>query len=336
MLPKISVLGCGRIGRMHADNIAAHPRVDFAGVFDVHARSADEVSGKHGVKNFTSAEEAITSADVDAVLIATPTSTHVDFLDACVRAGKPVLCEKPIDLSLDRVNQLKSRITGTDVPIMLGFVRRFDPGHAAAQAASANGEIGDLHQVIITSRDPGMAPDGYIETSGGIFRDMTIHDLDLARFMLGEEVTKVSATGSRLVDPALMDRCGDYDTVVVTLGTASGKQAVITNSREAAYGYDQRVELLGSKGMLISGNRRENLLTKHVAGQTNVSAPLQHFFIERYAEAFNAEIGFFVDAIEHRSPVPVGFEDGRLALLLAEACFMSIAEGRTIRTSELE
>lgn len=335
-MPRISVLGCGRIGRMHADNIAAHARADLAGVFDVHAPFAEEVAGKHGVTNFTSAEEAIVSDSVDAVLIATPTSTHVDLLEACVNAGKPVLCEKPIDLSLDRVNALKGRISGTDVPIMLGFVRRFDPGHAAARQALADGEIGELHQVIITSRDPGMAPDGYIETSGGIFRDMTIHDLDLARFMLGEEVTEVQATGSRMVNPALMERCDDYDTVVATLKTASGKQAVITNSREAVYGYDQRVELFGSKGMVISENHRENLVTKHLADATGMGAPLQHFFIERYAEAFDNEIGYFVDAIENGAPVPVGFEDGRLALLLADACFLSVAEGRTIKTSELD
>ena len=335
-MPRISVLGCGRIGRMHADNIAAHARADLAGVFDVHGPSAEEVAGKHGVRKFASAEETIASDTVDAVLIATPTSTHVDLLEACVNAGKPVLCEKPIDLSLDRVNALKNRIDGTDVPIMLGFVRRFDPGHAAARKAAVDGEIGELHQVIITSRDPGMAPDGYIESSGGIFRDMTIHDLDLARFMLAEEVIEVQATGSRLVDPVLMERCDDYDTVVVTLKTATGKQAVITNSREAAYGYDQRVELFGSKGMVISENRRENLMTKHVAGATGIAAPLQHFFIERYGEAFDAEIGHFVDAIDNGTPVPVGFEDGRLALLLADACFMSIAEGRAIKTSELE
>lgn len=320
---------------MHADNIAAHPRAELAGVFDVHAPSAEDVSAKHGVQNFVSAQEAIQDDSVDAVLIATPTPTHVEFLEAAVKAGKPVLCEKPIDLSLERVNALKQRIAGTDVPIMLGFVRRFDPGHAAAKQAVLSGEIGDLHQVIITSRDPGMAPDGYIETSGGIFRDMTIHDLDLARFMLGEEVSEVWATGSRLVNPALMARCEDYDTVVVTLSTASGKQAVITNSREAVYGYDQRVELFGSKGMVVSENRRENLVTRHIAGATGIAAPLQHFFIERYGEAFDAEIGYFVDAIENTAPVPVGFEDGRLALLLADACFLSIAQGRTIKTSEL-
>ncbi len=333
-MARISVLGCGRIGRMHAGNIAAHSRAELAGVFDVHAPSAQDVAGRHGVESFASADEAITSDKVDGVLIATPTVTHVELLEASVKAGKPVLCEKPIDLSLARVDALKERIAGTDVPVMLGFVRRFDPGHSAARQASACGEIGELRQVIITSRDPGMAPDGYIETSGGIFRDMTIHDLDLARFMLGEEVAEVTAAGSRLVDPELMKRCDDFDTVVVTLVTESGKQAVITNSREAVYGYDQRVELFGSRGMVISENRRENLVTRHVAGSTNVAAPLQHFFIERYGEAFDAEIGHFVESIESGAPVPVGFEDGRLALLLADACFRSVAEGRTIKTGE--
>ncbi len=332
---RISVLGCGRIGRMHAGNIAAHPRADLAGVFDVCAPSAAEVAGEHGVQNFAAAGEAVASDTVDAVLIASPTSTHAGYLEASVKAGKPVLCEKPIDLSLARVNGLKERIAGTDVPVMLGFARRFDPGHAAVRKAAAEGEIGELRQVIITSRDPGMAPDGYIETSGGIFRDMTIHDLDLARFMLGEEFTSVFAAGSRLVDPALMERCHDFDTVAVTLTADSGRQAVITNSREAVYGYDQRVELFGSKGMLISGNRRENQVTRHIAGATGISAPLQHFFIERYREAFDAEIGCFVDSIENGAPVPVGFEDGRLALLLAEACVKSAAEGRAVKTSEI-
>ena len=334
-MPRISVLGCGRIGRMHADNVAAHPRAELAGVYDLHAPSAEAVAGRHDVQVFGGAEAAITADGVDAVLIATPTATHVELLEMCVKAGRPVLCEKPIDLSLERVEALKTRIAGTEVPIMLGFVRRFDPGHAAAQTAAAAGEIGDLHQVIITSRDPGMAPDAYIETSGGIFRDMTIHDLDLARFMLGEEVTAVQATGARLVDPALMERCEDYDTVTVVLSTASGRQAIITNSRAAAYGYDQRVELFGSKGMLISDNHRDHHMTKYLADATGVAAPLQHFFIERYGAAFNAEIDAFVDAIDGKAPVPVGFEDGRLALLLADACFLSVAERRTVETREL-
>jgi myo-inositol 2-dehydrogenase/D-chiro-inositol 1-dehydrogenase len=334
-LVRIAVLGCGRIGRMHADNIAAHPRASLAGVFDVHEPSSAEVAGKHKVAKYDSADAVFTSPDVDAVLIATSTPTHVDYIEKGVKAGKAILCEKPIDLSLDRVNALKGRITGTTVPIMLGFVRRFDKGHAGARQALLSGEIGDLYQVTITSRDPGMAPSSYIEVSGGIFRDMTIHDLDMARFMLGEEVETVTATGSRLIDPALMERCNDYDLVVVTLTTKNRKQVIITNSRQAVYGYDQRVELLGSKGMVISENPLENLVSRHFANATGVRSPLPNFFIERYGQAFNTEIDHFVDSVESGKTVPVGFDDGRMALVLADACVLSAAEGRTVSVSEI-
>ena len=333
-MTRIAVLGCGRIGRMHAENIANHPRCSLAGVFDVHAPSAREVSEKLATANFNSAEDVFASPEVDAVLIATSTPTHVEFIEAGVAAGKAILCEKPIDLSLERVNACAEKIKGATVPIMIGFCRRFDPGHRAARQALIDGEIGELHQVVITSRDPGMAPASYIEVSGGIFRDMTIHDLDLARYILGDEVTAVAAHGSRLVDPELMERCGDYDTVVVTLTTDSGKQAIITNSREAVYGYDQRVELFGSKGMALSDNHREHGAVKYAATATNIAAPLQHFFIQRYQAAFAAEIDNFVDAVEGKAPLEVGFDDGRKALVLAEACFRSIDEGRTVLTSE--
>jgi myo-inositol 2-dehydrogenase/D-chiro-inositol 1-dehydrogenase len=332
---KIAVLGCGRIGRMHAENIAAHPRATLAGVFDVHRPAADDVGGKLGVTVFDSAETVFFSKDVDAVLIATSTPTHADFIEKAVAAGKPILCEKPIDLSLARVQQCAQAIGSTRVPIMLGFVRRFDPGHRAARDAVRAGDIGHLHQVVITSRDPGMPPVAYSEASGGIFRDMTIHDFDMARFMLGEEVTEVSAVGSRLVDPALMQRLNDYDTVTVVLKTASGKQCIINNSRQAVYGYDQRVEALGTKGMVVSENRRPNMTTLHRADFTGKGAPLLDFFIDRYAEAFMAEIGAFVDAIEAGMPPEVGFEDGRQALILAEAAIRSAAEGRTVKTSEI-
>jgi myo-inositol 2-dehydrogenase/D-chiro-inositol 1-dehydrogenase len=327
---KIAVLGCGRIGRMHADNIANHPRAELAGVFDVYAPAAEEVSAKHGVKNFETAAEVFASDAVDAVLIATSTPTHVEFIEMGVKAGKPILCEKPIDLALDKVEALKERIAGTDVPIMLGFVRRFDPGHSAVRKAIEAGDIGELQQVVITSRDPGMAPDAYIEVSGGIFRDMTIHDFDMARFILGEEVTQVFATGSRLVDPNLMDRCNDYDTVSVVMTTASGKQSIVTKSRQATYGYDQRVEAHGSDGMVVSENRRPHMTTLHKRDFTNQGAPLLNFFIERYEEAFAAEISAFVEAIEAGQTPVAGFEDGRLALVLAEAALESVKTGKVI------
>lgn len=333
-MTRISVLGCGRIGLMHADNIAVHPRAKLAGVYDPHDAAADATASKHGVTKFASVEDAIAGAD--AVLIATPTATHIDLLELCVDAGKPVLCEKPIDLSLERVNAFKERLVGVDIPIMLGFVRRFDSGHAACQKAREDGTIGELHQVIITSRDPGLPSDDLIKASGGIFRDMTIHDLDLARFMLGEEIAEVFVVASRLVNPPLMEACDDYDTATITMKTASGKQCVITNSREAVYGYDQRVELFGSKGMVISDNYHNHNMRAYLATETNISTPLQHFFIERYATAFNLEIDYFIDAIETGAPVPVGFEDGRLALLLADACFMSAKEGRVVKINEME
>lgn len=332
---RIAVLGCGRIGVMHANNIAAHPRAVLAGVYDIYAPVAEAVSAKTGAQVFGSAEAVFTSNDVDAVLIATATDTHADLLEMAVAAGKPVLCEKPIDLSLDRVNRCATTIAGTKVAIQLGFVRRFDPGHAAVRKAIEAGDIGELHQVVITSRDPGMPPPAYTAVSGGILRDMTIHDLDMARFILAEEVTEVFATGSRLVDPELMEKLGDYDTVTVVLKTSSGKQAIINNSRQAVYGYDQRVEALGTKGMALSENRRPHEMTLHLADFTDRAEPLLNFFIERYREAFDAEISEFVEAVEAGRAPSVGFEDGRMALLLAEAALKSIKEDRVVTVEEM-
>ncbi|TIM63462.1 MAG: inositol 2-dehydrogenase, partial [Mesorhizobium sp.] len=243
---RIAVLGCGRIGRMHAANIAAHPRAELATVYDIDESSAKAVAARHDVRASGSADEVFASADVDAVLVATVTDTHADYIEKAVAAGKPVLCEKPIDLSLQRVNRCADAIRSKGVPVQIGFNRRFDPGHRAAWNAARSGEIGDLHQVIITSRDPGMPPRSYYEVAGGLFRDMTIHDFDLARFMLGEEPEEVFAVGGRLIDPAMMAELNDYDSVMVVMRTASGKQCHINNSRTSTYGYDQRVELLGT------------------------------------------------------------------------------------------
>lgn len=331
----IAVLGTGRIGRMHAENIAAHPRARLAGLFDVHTPAAEETARKLQVPQFDSTEAVLASKDVDAVLIATSTPTHADLIEQAVAAGKPVLCEKPIDLSLPRVNACAKKIAGSNVPVMLGFVRRFDSGHRAVRQAIETGKIGDVQQVVITSRDPGMAPAAYIEASGGIFRDMTIHDFDMARFIMGEDIEEVFATGSRLVDPSLMEKNGDYDTITAVLSTASGKQCVISNSRRAIYGYDQRVEAFGNAGMAISDNRTLNNLHLYGADFTASKPPLMNFFIDRYADAFAAEIGAFVDAVEQGKNPEVGFEDGRQALILAEAAIRSVAEGRTISTREI-
>jgi myo-inositol 2-dehydrogenase/D-chiro-inositol 1-dehydrogenase len=332
---RIAVLGCGRIGRMHAANIAAHPRAALGGVFDIHRPSAEEVASTLDAPLFDSAEAVFASPDVDAVLVATATPTHADYIEQAVASGKPVLCEKPIDLSLARVNACAEAIRGKDPVIQLGFNRRFDPGHRAARDAVRAGQIGDLHQVVITSRDPGMPPRTYYEAAGGLFRDMTIHDFDLARFMLDEEPEEVFAIGGRMIDPELMNELDDFDSGMIILRTASGKMCHINNSRTAVYGYDQRVELLGTTGMLISGNRKPQEVTHYSADHTERAAPYQFFFIERYREAFDAEIGAFVEAVEKGVAPEVGFEDGRRALMLAEAAMKSAAEGRAVRMSEI-
>ncbi|MGI9506233.1 MAG: inositol 2-dehydrogenase [Geminicoccaceae bacterium] len=332
---RIAVLGCGRIGRMHATNIAAHARADLAAVYDIDRPSAEAVSKEHSVVAAETADAVFASSDVDAVLIATVTDTHTDYIEKAVGAGKPVLCEKPIDLSLDRVNQCADVVLSTGVPIQIGFNRRFDPGHRAAKTAAQSGEIGDLHQVIITSRDPGMPPRSYYEVAGGLFRDMVIHDFDLARYMLEEEPIEVFAIGGRLIDPVLMDELNDYDTTMVIMRTASGKQCHINTSRSSTYGYDQRVELLGSTGMVISDNRRPYELRRYGAQKTGAAEPYLEFFIERYREAFDAEIEAFVDCIEHGRAPEVGFEDGRQALILAEAAMKSVIESRFVTVNEI-
>jgi myo-inositol 2-dehydrogenase/D-chiro-inositol 1-dehydrogenase len=332
---RIAVLGCGRIGQMHAANVARHPRATLATVYDVHAPSAERVAAANGVKAAGSPQEIFSSNEVDAVLIATATPTHADYIEMAIAAGKAVLCEKPIDLNLARVNACAAKIAGTTIPIQLGFNRRYDPGHSAARNAMLAGDIGDLHQVIITSRDPGLPPRAYLEAAGGLFRDMTIHDFDLARFMLGEEPTEVFAIGGALIDPKLGAELNEVDSAMFILRTASGKQCHINNSRTAVYGYDQRVELMGTKGMVISDNRKPHEMRRYGAKSVECSEPYQFFFLERYLEAFMAEIDGFVDCVEKGATPLASFEDGRRALILAEAAYISMREGRMVKVSEV-
>lgn len=333
---RVAVLGCGRIGQMHAANIARHARTKLAMVYDVHTPSATAVAEREGVSVAETAEAVFASPEVDAVLIATATPTHADYIEQAVAAGKAALCEKPIDLDLNRVNLCAERIAGSDVPIQLGFNRRFDPGHRAARDAMTAGAIGDLHQVIITSRDPAIPPRAYLEAAGGLLRDMTIHDFDLARFMLGDDpVKEVFAVGGALIDPALGDELDEIDSAMIIMRTEGGKQCHINNSRTAVYGYDQRVELMGTTGMALSDNRKPHEMRTYSAKTTEVSAPYQFFFLERYSEAFNAQIDYFVDAVENGTAPEVGFEDGRQALILAEAAYKSLAEGRLVQVSEI-
>ncbi len=315
---------------MHAQNIMHHPECTLAMVFDTHRPSAEEFD----VRVADSAEQVFTDPSVDGALIATATDTHADLIEMAVKFGKPVLCEKPIDQSLDRVNQCAERISGEDHFIQLGFNRRFDPGHSSVRNACAEGELGELYQVIISSRDPAPPPRSYVEVCGGLLRDMTIHDFDIARFILDEEPVEVFAMANALVDPETGSELGDFDTAMIQMRTASGKQCHINNCRKASYGYDQRIEVHCSDGMMISENPTSTSTRKFDAtGQQ--TGPCPDFFIERYQASFLAEIDAFVNAVKNNLPPPVGFEDGRMALVLAEAAYKSIAEKRPVSVSEI-
>ena len=329
---RIALLGAGRIGAMHAANIAASKRATLRCVYDVHLAAAQKVAETHGAKVAPSVEAALADADVDAVLIASSTDTHVDLITASAKAGKAILCEKPIDLSIDRVEQCRRDIEGTGVPIQLGFNRRYDASHRGVREAVARGEIGNLQQLIITSRDPGLAPMDYMKVSGGIFRDMTIHDFDLARFILGEDPVEVFAAGSVMIEPALAE-IGDVDTAMVVMKAPSGALVHINNSRLAVYGYDQRVEAFGSKGMVQSENLRSSSLRRWTAHATDAQEPLLHFFIQRYAQAYLDELNEFFDVVADGKEPSVGFEDGRKALILADAAWESLRSGESVEVS---
>ena len=324
----IAVLGCGRIGLMHAKNVTLHEMTSLACVYDINEELANKVASELGVKSVTDDNEIFSDADIDAILVASPTDTHIEFIEKSVAANKPVLCEKPIDLDINKVNESAKRLKGNSVPIQLGFNRRFDPGHQEAKRSLLNGEIGELHQCIITSRDPGMPSWEYLKVAGGQFRDMTIHDFDLARFMLGEEPIRVFAIANALIDPKLKSDLNDSDTLMIIMETASGKQCHINNSRSATYGYDQRVELFGSKGMTISDNRKPHEVKKFTKEFVNQQEPYLNFFIERYQEAYMNEITAFAEVVLNKSQPSVNFEDGHKALVLAETAYKSVKSGK--------
>ncbi len=329
---KFALLGCGRIGKMHGDNIAAHPKARLVAAYDVNGDAAAAVAAAHGARHAGSVDDAL-GPDVEAVLIASSTDTHVELLTRAAKAGKAILCEKPIDLDIAKVEACRREIAGTNVPIMIGFNRRFDPSFAEVKKAMDAGEIGDIRQVIVTSRDPEIPPVGYMKVAGGLLRDMTIHDFDLARHLLGEEPVEVSAMASALIDQTVRD-LNDHDTAVIIMRTASGRQAVITNYRKATYGYDQRIEVVGETGMLQAHNRRATTVQRWGAKTTEAKDPLLYFFIERYREAYIRELDAFIGAVAQGAPCSPGFEDGRRALLLANAAYESIGTGRTVTVAE--
>ncbi|MGI6879022.1 inositol 2-dehydrogenase [Microbacterium sp. gxy059] len=322
---RIGLIGTGRIGQVHAAGIAANPRTTLAVVADPFVEGARRVSERYGGRATDSADDLIGSGEADAVLIASPTPTHVDLIASSVAQGLPVLCEKPIDLDISRVEALRPVIREAGVPVALGFNRRFDPAFASARARVEAGEIGALEQLSIISRDPAAPPADYVRASGGIFRDMTIHDLDMARFFL-PEIVEVQAVGSRLFDEGAREH-GDFDTAVTTLRAASGAIVTIANSRHSATGYDQRLEAFGARGMLQVANAPTSLVSLSTAQHVEAKPPYQEFFLERYAAAYAAELAEFVSLARGEGSTSPTFDDGRAALILADAAQRSAEEG---------
>jgi myo-inositol 2-dehydrogenase/D-chiro-inositol 1-dehydrogenase len=332
MAIRFGLLGAGRIGKVHAKAVTGDAQAKLVAVADAMPAAAQAIADQYGCDVRTI--EAIEAAkDIDAVVICTPTDTHADLIERFVKAGKAVFCEKPIDLSLARVKACLEVVRAHKGTLMVGFNRRFDPHFRAVRAEIDKGTVGDVEMVVITSRDPGAPPVDYIKRSGGIFRDMTIHDFDMARFLLGEEITEVVATAAVLVDPAI-GVAGDFDSVQVLLKTASGRQAMISNSRRATYGYDQRIEVHGSKGAVSAENQRP-VSIEVATGAGYTRPPLHDFFMTRYTEAYAAEIATFIAAMAGTGKAEPTGEDGLIALALADAAVKSVAEGRVVKLSEV-
>jgi len=331
-LLKTGLLGAGRIGEVHARAIASHPASKLTAVSDVRTESAEMLAARYGTKVLTSSQ-IIADPEIDAVLIATSTDTHSDLIEEATAAGKAVLCEKPVDLSLARARECQIAAAKTRKPVMVGFNRRFDPSFKVFQQAVDAGEIGKRELLSITSFDPSPPPIEYIKVSGGLFRDMMIHDFDMANFIMKQHPETIAATGSSIVDSDIAAE-GDIDTAVVTLSYAGGEMAVIKNSRRAVYGYDQRLELLGSEGLLQAQNMLENSVIKSNTNGVTGAKPT-YFFLERYMPAYEAEWDAFVTAISDNSALPVTLDDGIAALAMAEAAVQSAQSGLPVKLKDL-
>ncbi len=320
--------GAGRIGAIHAANIARHASARLSTIVDVDIAAAAKLAERHGAA-VGEASAALADPKIGAVVIASSTDTHADLIEAAARAGKAVFCEKPIDLDRARVEACLAVVARAGVPLMVGFNRRFDLNFATLHQQLRDGRIGKLEMVAITSRDPAPPPLAYVKVSGGLFRDMMIHDLDMARWLLGEEPVEVFAAASCLVDPKIGE-AGDVDSAVVTLKTASGALAQISNSRRATYGYDQRIEVLGAGGMLQAGNQLESTVVASRADGVVGEKP-QNFFLERYAEAYRRELDHFIAAVAAKTAPATTGADGLRALMLADACVESAKSGMAVR-----
>lgn len=330
MVTKLALLGAGRIGKVHARAIAEDKRAKLVAVADAFPEAANAIAAASGAAVKT-IDEIEADKDIDAIIICTPTNTHADLIERFAKAGKAIFCEKPIDLDVNRARACLETVRKVGGKVMLGFNRRFDPHFRAVRREIDKGSIGKVEMVTITSRDPGAPPADYIKVSGGIFRDMTIHDFDMARYLLGEEIDTVMASASVLVDPKIGE-LGDYDSASLILTTRSGRQAMISNSRRASYGYDQRIEVHGSLGAVSAENQRPvsiEIATKD--GYTR--PPLHDFFMTRYTAAYAAEISAFIDSLEKGTPLSPSAEDGLIALALADAALKSVEQKAAVKVS---
>jgi len=331
----IAVIGCGRIGRIHAENLATRiPEVRLVAVADVSGAATKELAERLRVERATTDyRELLGDSAIDAVVICSSTDTHSRIIEESAAAGKHIFCEKPIDYDLARIKAALAAVEKAKVKLQIGFNRRFDPSFAKVRQLVASGAVGQPHIVRITSRDPGPPPLDYVKVSGGIFLDMTIHDFDMVRFLSGSEATEVYAIGGALVDPAIGE-AGDVDTAVVTMKLANGALATIDNSRKAIYGYDQRVEVFGSAGMAAAGNRTpEAHVLLDAAGQ-HEAKPL-HFFLERYAEAYVIEMREFVEVVLNDRMPSVTGADGLQPVVMGLAALRSLREGRPVKLAEV-
>ena len=335
---RIGVIGVGRIGRMHAGLIAHQvPGAALGAVFDAHEPLARDVAAELGVPAVGAVHE-IFDSELDAVAICSSSDTHVELMVAAAQAGKAVFCEKPVSLDLAELDRALGAVQdaggGAGVPFQIGFNRRFDPAHASVREAVASGAVGEPHLVRISSRDPAPPPLEYVKSSGGLFLDMMIHDFDMARYVTGTEVVEVFARGAVRVDP-LFAEAGDIDTALVTLVHEDGCLTAIDNSRRAAYGYDQRVEVFGSEGMAASENPCAH--TGSVITAAGVKRPPNpYFFLERYLPSYVREWEAFVDAVKRGEDPPVSTADARAPLVIGLAAGRSLREGRPVRVDEVK
>ena len=332
---RVGIVGAGRIGKVHAETVAfGLPEAEIVAITDVNRDAAVQLAARCAIPAVAaSSGEILSDPRVDAVLVCSSTDTHAALIGQAARAGKQIFCEKPIAYDLAKIDAALEAVASAGVKLQIGFNRRFDANFARVRRAVETGEIGVPRLMHIVSRDPAPPPISYVKVSGGMFFDMTIHDFDMARFLVGDEVEEIFVSGGVMVDPAI-GAAGDLDTAVIVMRFRNGVIGTIDNCRQAAYGYDQRVEILGSLGSIATGNNYPNQAVVSTGSEVRQDLPL-NFFMERYRESFAAELRCFVDAVIQDKPTPVTGEDGRIPVVMGLAARKSYEEGRPVKLAEV-